>query len=136
LLRGHKNLKEGKYKEALNDCLSALKYPDNMIIDQAYRGGRTCEVYRFIGLVYEKMGNSLKAREAWNEAVSLRESDRRVSSETDFYRASSLKKLGRKEEAEQLFDGLILSGKARIEAEQIDFFEKFGERGTQDDRKI
>jgi tetratricopeptide (TPR) repeat protein len=135
LLRGHKNLKEGKYKEALNDGLSALKYPDNMIIDQAYRGGRTGEVYYFIGLVYEKMGNMRKAREAWNEAVSLRESDRRVSSETAFYRASSLKKLGRKEEAEQLFDGLIRSGKARIEAEQIDFFEKFGERGTQDDRR-
>lgn len=135
LLRGYRNLKAGKYKEALNDGLTALKYPANMIIDQAYRGGRTCEVYHFIGLVYEKMGNMKKAREAWNEAVNLRQSERRMSSDISFYRASCLKKLGRTEDAEKLFDGLIRSGKARIEAEQIDFFEKFGERGTQDDRR-
>jgi len=139
LLRGYKSLKDGHSKEALKDGLTALIYPSNMIIDQAYRGGRTSEVYYFIGAVYEKMGDQMKAKEAWNEAIGLNQTSLNPrgggASDVSFYRALCLKKLGKTEEAEKLFDGLLRSGKARIEVEQIDFFEKFGERGTRDDRR-
>jgi tetratricopeptide (TPR) repeat protein len=139
LLRGYKELKGGQSKAALKDGLTALVYPTDMLIDQAYREGRTGEVYYFIGLVYEKMGNQKKAREAWKEAIGLNQvslnSRGEGGSDVTFYRALCLKKLGKSDEADKLFDGLISSGKSRIESEQIDFFEKFGERGTQDDRR-
>lgn len=46
-----------------------------------------------------------------------------------------LKKTGRIPEAENIFDGLIRLGKERLEGEEIDFFAKFGERITPDDRR-
>ena len=49
LLRGYNNLKAGKYEEALKDGLTALKYPENMMVAEEYRGGRECEVYYFVG---------------------------------------------------------------------------------------
>jgi len=142
LLRGYKNLKAGKYKEALKDGQTALTSPANITVDQSYRGGRSLETYYFIGTVYEKMGDLKKAKEAWNEAIGSNQVSSGVrgggrggaGSDLSFYRALCLKKLGKPEEADKLLTGLISSGKARIESEQIDFFEKFGERSSQADR--
>ena len=46
-----------------------------------------------------------------------------------------LKNVGRSDEAAKIFDGLISAGKAKIDREEVDFFEKFGERQTADDRR-
>ena len=133
LLRGDSYLNLGRYEEALKDGLEALNYPKNMIIDQAYRGGRTVEVYYFIGRVYEKMGKPKKAKKYWEEGINLDQKER--LSEIYFYRALCLKKLGKTDEAKDICENLIDLGKARIESEEIDFFQKFGERVTPDDRK-
>ncbi len=71
LLRGYKNLNAGKYKEALKDGLTAMQYPDNMMVAREYRGGRECEAYYFVGEVYEKMGDHAKAMEYWNGGINL-----------------------------------------------------------------
>jgi tetratricopeptide (TPR) repeat protein len=134
LLKGHNNLKAGRFEEALKDGVSALQYPSNILIDQAYRGGRTVEVLYFIGSVYEKMGNTGRANEFWNEGISIPERTRRTP-DNSYYRALCLQKVGKTKEAEEMFENLIKDGRARIEAEQIDFFEKFGGRETQDDRR-
>jgi tetratricopeptide (TPR) repeat protein len=134
LLRGHHQLKAGNYEEALKDGFSALQYPSNIIIDQAFRGGRTVEVFYFIGSVYEKMGNQNMAIEFWNEGINLPERRSRTP-DNSFFRALCLQNVGKTEEAEILFEDLVAIGRSRIEAEQIDFFEKFGERETQDDRR-
>jgi tetratricopeptide (TPR) repeat protein len=133
LLRGYNHLKAARYEEALKDGLAALNYPENMMIAEEYRGGRACEVYYFVGAVHEKMGNHSSALESWNKAVNLRQ--REQLSEIYFYRALCLKNLGNTEEAETIFNGLINLGKDRLEREGIDFFAKFGERNTPDDRK-
>jgi tetratricopeptide (TPR) repeat protein len=133
LLRGYKNLKAGKYKEALKDGLTAMQYPTNMMVAREYRGGRECEVYYFVGVVYEKMGNHTKAMEYWNGGINLRQRDN--ISEIYFYKAMCLKNAGRYDEATKIFDGLINVGKAKIEREDVDFFEKFGERQTPDERR-
>jgi len=133
LLMGYKNLKAGKYKEALKDGLTALQYPTNMMVAPEYRGGRECEVYYFVGAVYEKMGDHAKALEYWNTGINLRQRD--YFSEISFYKAMCLKNAGKSDEADKIFDGLIGVGKAKIEKEDIDFFEKFGERQTPDDRR-
>jgi tetratricopeptide (TPR) repeat protein len=133
LLRGYAHLRAGRIKEALRDGLNAQKYPDNMMVAEEYRGGRACEAYYFIGLVYEKAGNTKKAREAWTRAVNLRQNDQ--LSDIYFYKAMCLKKLGRNDDADRIFDDLLSFGKERLEKEEIDFFAKFGERLTPDDRK-
>jgi tetratricopeptide (TPR) repeat protein len=46
-----------------------------------------------------------------------------------------LNRLGRTDEAAEVFDGLIELGKQRLDVPDIDFFAKFGERETPDDRK-
>ncbi|HJZ41844.1 MAG TPA: DUF5107 domain-containing protein [Bacteroidales bacterium] len=133
LLKGYHHLLEGNTKEALSDGMSAMKYPENMMVAKEYRGGRACEVYYFVGAVYEKMGNKKKAKESWTTGVNLRQEDQ--LSDIYFYKAMCLKKLGKAEEANAIFDSLIRLGKERIEKEEIDFFAKFGERMTPDDRR-
>ena len=71
LLRGYKNLNAGKYKEALKDGLTAMQYPDNMMVAREYRGGRECEAYYFVGVVYEKTGDHPKAMKYWNDGINL-----------------------------------------------------------------
>jgi len=133
LLRGLNNFSSGDFKKSLADWLSALKYPENMMVAESYRGGRESQVYYLIGTAYEKLGNNKKAKEMWEHSVSRRQSPQ--YSENHFYRALSLKALGSTSEANGIFDGLIGLGKQRLEIPDIDFFAKFGERETADDRK-
>jgi tetratricopeptide (TPR) repeat protein len=125
-------LKAEHYSEALKDGLAAMKYPENMMIAEEYRGGRACEVLYFVGVAYEKMGNTKKARESWNKAISLRQDEQ--LSDIYFYKAMCLKKLGKKVEADSIFNSLISFGTDRLNNEEVDFFAKFGERTTPDDR--
>jgi tetratricopeptide (TPR) repeat protein len=133
LLRGLNNFNSGKYENALADWLNALKYPENMMVAESYRGGRESQVYYFLGTVYEKMGSTKKAKEMWELSVARRQYPQ--ISENHFYRALSLNKLGKTSEANEIFDGLIELGKQRLDIPDIDFFAKFGERETADDRK-
>lgn len=133
LLRGYNHLKVERYSEALEDGLAAMKYPENMMIAEEYRGGRACEVYYFVGSVYEKMGNTKKASESFNKAISLRQ-DEQIS-DIWFYKAMCLKKLGKTVEADTIFSNLIRMGTERLDSEEVDFFAKFGERSTPDDRR-
>jgi tetratricopeptide (TPR) repeat protein len=134
LLRGYNHLEAGRYQDALQDGLTALQYPSNITIDQAYRGGRTIEVLYFSGAVYDQMGDKDKATEFWTEGINIPES-RSGTHDNTFYRALCLQNLGKTEESVSFFESLITIGRDRIEAEQIDFFEKFGERETKDDRR-
>jgi tetratricopeptide (TPR) repeat protein len=133
LLRGMNNYNSGNYENALSDYLNALKYPENMMVAESYRGGRESQVYYFLGTVYEKMGNAKKAKEMWELSVARRQNPQ--LSENHFYRALSLGKLGKTSEATEIFNDLIELGKQRLDVPDIDFFAKFGERETADDRK-
>jgi len=133
LLEGQGYLNTGNTKKALEYGLLALKYPENMMVAEEYRGGRACEAYYFVGSVYEKLGDNDKARESWTTSINLRQND--YLSDIYFYKAMSLKKLGKVAAADSIFNGLIRLGMERIEREEVDFFAKFGERVTPDDRK-
>ncbi|MBN2593634.1 MAG: tetratricopeptide repeat protein, partial [Sedimentisphaerales bacterium] len=53
-----------------------------------------------------------------------------------YYQALSLTKLGKKENVEEIFQGLVESGKEELQrtSSQIDFFAKFGEQQSQRSR--
>jgi tetratricopeptide (TPR) repeat protein len=79
------------------------------------------------------LGSQKKAKEMWQLSI-----DRRLYtqiSEIYFYRALSLKKLGRTSEATEIFNQLIDQGTQRLEVPDIDFFAKFGEKESADDRR-
>jgi tetratricopeptide (TPR) repeat protein len=133
LLRGWEHFQEGKINRALEDYLAALKYPENMMVAEPYRGGRSTQVHYFIGTAYEKMGDLDKAEDHYRKAATKRQ--HRGHSEIHFYKALALDKLEKNEEAGEIFEGLIRLGRAKLENPEEDFFAKFGEKQTADDQK-
>ena len=125
LLRGEERMRAKRYEEALRDFQAALEYPGNLEVGRPLRGGRDSQVFYFIGSVYEAAGDFGNARMFYERAVE----DKHGFSEVGFYQGLAFQKLGRGEEAEGIFDGLISAGKERLKQEEaMDFFEKFGEK--------
>ncbi|KPK82423.1 MAG: hypothetical protein AMS27_14565, partial [Bacteroides sp. SM23_62_1] len=131
IFQGLNHYSSKDYKKAIEDFMAAGEFPANMMVAKPYRGGRSCQVYYLLGLVYEAMGKTEKAKEQFQLCVNERQNPE--LSENHFYVASALKKLGRNKEALEIFDGLIVLGKKRISSSEVDFFAKFGERQTRDD---
>ena len=103
-----------------------------MMVAQPYRGGRECQIYYYVGLSYEKMSKNKKAREAFNKSAAQRLNNN--LSEIYYFRAMSLKKLDKEEEAEKILKNLIAFGQKRLERSEVDFFAKFGEKETPNDK--
>jgi tetratricopeptide (TPR) repeat protein len=139
LLRGHARMKAGRLKEALADYQAALEFPENLQVARFRRGGRAPEGSYWVGVAYDALGESAKAREAWKEAaVELpRVGEDDVLPTTDrtvllYYQAMALAKLGQTEQAAGLFGRLVKSGQSALaQGQKIDFFAKFGEQQTQ-----
>jgi len=134
LLRGSQHLKEGKFNEALKDFHAASEYPDNLSVGRPRNDGRAPEVAYHIGGAYEALGDAEKAAEFYKKAAEQRGVS--GSSEARFYQALSFGELGRQNEADEILDGLIESGKRRLaERGAVDVFAKFGEGQTAAARK-
>ncbi|HKT11890.1 MAG TPA: DUF5107 domain-containing protein [Terriglobia bacterium] len=125
LLRGNREFRESKYQEALQDYKASLLYPTNLEVGQPYRQARLAQVDYLMGVVEEKLGNSTRSQELFNEALA---SDSRfMDPEMEYYQGLAALKLGRSAKAQQLFDSLIARGE-KMSAGNADsgFFEKFG----------
>jgi len=125
LLRGQEYFTATRYRQALKDFKAALEYPENLEVGRPSRGGRASQVYYFIGTVYEVLGDTRKAKEFYEKSVALKHSWSQIC----YFQGLAFKKLGREEEANKMFDGLIQSGEERLRATRsMDYFAKFGER--------
>ncbi len=133
LLRGWDHFQKGRIEQALEDYLKALEYPDNMMVAEPYRGGRSTQVHYFIGTAYEKLGDLDKAKDHFRKAATKRQHS--GLSEIHFYRALALDKLENTGEAAEIFEGLIRLGRESLENPEEDFFAKFGEKQTADDKR-
>lgn len=133
LFKGLDHLNSGKYDQALQDYLKAMEYPDNMMVAEPYRGGRSSQVHYFIGTAYEELGDLGSANKHYQKSVNKKQ-DKELS-EIHYYKALSLAKLSRKDEAKRIFNGLIRIGENRLGHPEEDFFAKFGEKQTPDDKK-
>jgi tetratricopeptide (TPR) repeat protein len=126
LLRGLTKFNNRMFKEALEDFVSALEYPENLEVGRPYRGGRFSQIFYFIGAANEQLGHDREATEFFKKSVS-----ENVESWSDlrYYQALSLLKLGQRKEAEEIFNGLIEFANERLKtAVSLDFFAKFGEK--------
>jgi tetratricopeptide (TPR) repeat protein len=132
VLRGEGEFRAGKYQEALKDYAAALEYPENLEVGQPYHETRLPQVDYLLGLTYEKLGNSTKAKELFQQAMTSPATRRRRGEgepEMMYYQGLAGLKLGRNSEANQIFDDLVAMGeKSLAVGSDIDYFAKFGQK--------
>jgi tetratricopeptide (TPR) repeat protein len=130
VLRGESELKAGKYQEALKDYEASLQYPENLEVGRPYHQPRLPQVNYLMALTYEKLGNTAKSREFFQQALSSEWHRRRQEQpEMLYYQGMAALKLGRNNDANQIFDELTAMGDRALAAgSDIDYFAKFGQR--------
>ena len=125
LLKGDREFRAGRYQEALQNYEAALRYPANLEVGQPYREPRLVQVHYLMGMAQEKVGNSAKSQELFQEAVASH--SRFLSPEMEYYQGLAALKLGQNTKAQQLFDGLIARGEKTLAGNsESGFFAKFG----------
>jgi tetratricopeptide (TPR) repeat protein len=129
-LQGEKEFRVGRYQEALRDYEASLEYPENLEVGPPYREVRLPQVDYLMGLVYDKLGNTAKSRELFQQAMTTHgRGRRRERPEMLYYEGMAALKLGRNTDAARCFDDLIASGeKALAGGSKVDYFAKFGEK--------
>ncbi|MGC4053962.1 MAG: hypothetical protein QM757_33160 [Paludibaculum sp.] len=110
VLRGHQKLKAKNFAGALEDYQNAIKYPENIEVTRAYRGGRAPETLYNAGVALAALGKQADAQKAWREsAAELMGNDENPKPTVDggaalvYYQALSLQKLGETARAKVLF---------------------------------
>ena len=125
LLRGIKNSRNKKYRQALEDFIAAGQYPENLEVGKPKNDPGAPQVNYFIATAWQALGENTTAKEFYRKAAQ-QESDR---PQTRYYQALAFAQLGEKEKAEQIFDRLITTGSDMLtEDTSGDFFAKFGGR--------
>jgi tetratricopeptide (TPR) repeat protein len=133
LLRGQKNLAAKDCNHALADFLAASEFPENLEVGRPKLDRRSPQLNYFLAAAYETLGNADKAKEHYTKsALQQRTSD---WPETLYYQGQSFAKLGQNDKAKQIFDKLIETADKKLaEGVAIDFFAKFGEKQTKEER--
>ena len=133
LLRGIERLKARKYSMAREDFRAALVYPENLEVGRPQVDVRAYKTYYLLGWVCEVMGQSAEAREYYLKAA---DSTTTVGwSDILYFQGMALRKLGRLEDAAELFDRLIEGTEQRLQKQtDVDFFVKFGEKQSEEKR--
>jgi tetratricopeptide (TPR) repeat protein len=138
LLRGHRHFAAKRHSEALSDYQKALEFPEGLQTARHRTGGRFPEVAYWIGVAQEALGKGQDAKRTWQEIAEAQvgsgADDILATADTAVlraYQALALAKLGRKAEADAVFNKLIASAKTSLNGtEKADFFAKFGEGQT------
>ena len=142
LLRGRNNFKARRYQDALKDYKAALEYPENLGVGKPYHGGRSPQLYYFMGTAYEALGEKKKARECYEKSVAVKHDWSKIHfvidwGEVCYFQGLAFRKLGQEDNAEQIFKGLTKFGQQRLEAgHAVDFFAKFGGQKSEFDHTV
>ena len=121
--------KEGDDAKALEYQLFSSEYPANQGYAHLEYYGRDVQVCYYIGLAYEKVGEADKAMEWYGRAASLEVRD--PDALYLFEKGKSLEKLGKRNEARQLYKHALHCGRNQVTEGYNTFFESFG-RGPYD----
>jgi tetratricopeptide (TPR) repeat protein len=139
LLRGQQKLAAGNPAAALADFQTTENIPDNLPSDRGAGRGREAELAWWTGLAHEKAGDTAKAKEAWERAVSAT-SERRgrrgggggisERSVQRYYQALAQQKLGATAEAETALKNLLEMANRALErtTDSDDSSEQFSDR--------
>jgi len=117
--------KAGDLKGALGLYEETEEYPANqqVFIELTKRRARDAQVWHLTGCVYEKLGNAAKARDLFARSAAV------DTLRTDFcyWKALSLRKLGREAEARAIGAAMVEKGSAKLD-DYVDFFDYEGNR--------
>jgi len=136
LLRGHNHFANERYREALADYRASTEFPESLRTGLTRDIGRHWEVDFWIGTAYEALNDPERAEQAWRRSAAkppeTREADYAYARDVQlYYHAQALAKLGRKVEADVVFNNLVQAGtRALARDSKMDFFAKFGEHGS------
>lgn len=129
LLYGRQLLAEKRNTEALEVFLNAQFLPGRHMERTEYVDQRKPQIDYFIGLAYKALGDSKNSRAYFARAT---EYSLPATSYLNYYQGLAWMNLGQQEKADALFDGLVKSGEEILsKGEDVDFFEKFGGRETE-----
>ena len=109
--RGKKYLEQNKYRKALRDFQKSLEWPLFLGVGSLPEYSYNMMNY-YIGLCYEGMGKTKKAREVFTRAADQKMQEVSIAV---YYRGLALKKLGRNAEAQKLFQLLAKTADEWIE---------------------
>jgi tetratricopeptide (TPR) repeat protein len=123
LLRGREKFNKGQHAEALKDYQAALEYPENLEVGRPAQDREFCRTYFLMGASYEALSQTEKARECFEKAALMDVGQ----SQFGYYKGLALRKVGRENDANKVFDDLIESAKP---GPAVEFFAKFGEKQT------
>lgn len=122
-LLGLKAWNEGDNQKALEYMLASNEYPKNQGYAHLEYSARDAQVYYYIGLAYEKLGETDLAREWFVKASEVEVKDKDVK--YLYEKGLSLCKLGHKAEARALYKHIVKVGKSQYTDYFNTFFESF-----------
>ena len=129
LARGQQLLAEKKEHEALREFEAALEYPVNLEVGKARRSPRTAQIQFLVGTAHEALGDATSAKAAFEKAATGKD---RGASESGYFHALALQKLGRTDEAKPIFESLVKAGEDQLtKGEAADYFAKFGDKQSE-----
>ncbi|MCK4745800.1 MAG: DUF5107 domain-containing protein [Bacteroidales bacterium] len=132
LLKGRELILEEQYGESLVHFQQANTYPENHMIGRISAYRKEAQIYYYLGLAYQALNEGIRAREYFTQSISVNAGD----SEYLYYQALAFKELGDAGRAEELSKKLVTIGQDELDkAGEADFFVKFGERVSVNERK-
>lgn len=132
LLKGLKLLDDGKPGEALEEFSLADSYPENQMIERPLHYEMNPRIFYYTALAFEAKGDRKSARAYFEKIAALKDTE----NEFLYYQGMALKESGNIKEALRIFGEMIDLGKASLEqGGEIDFFAKFGEELTENQRQ-
>lgn len=136
LLKGMKLLNGKRYAAAIGEFERADLYPENLEVGRPATGGHSAKGFYYMGEAYKQMGNAAKAKECYEVAADAQQRRRRqVISEDAFFRALSMREIGRDTEAAQLIETLKREVDEQLNSQMVvDEYSKFGEDGSRAER--
>ncbi len=127
LLKGIEELKKKNAAAALDHFQKADAYPENLSVGRPKNDRRAPQVAFLTALALEAAGRSEKATEYFEKASKQKQPAHRPHAR--FYEARALEKLGKRDDADRIYQQIIRAAEKRLtQQEETDFFAKFGEK--------
>lgn len=130
VLAGEEKIRDGKVEEAIALYKKAFTYPENhqvFLVDE--RATHDAQINWCLGEAYKMLGNESEARKYFTLAA---EQDYNLKGSKDFryWTGLALMELGRKTEADAVFEALVSDGEAAVETQHINFYGAEGTTGV------
>ncbi|TMM53378.1 DUF5107 domain-containing protein [Maribacter algarum] len=104
-LKAKELIQNKEYQKAISHLERALEYPENLEVGKPTHDEKSAMIYYFMGDAYSQMGNSKKAKEAYQKSANAENG--RAMYDLLFYQAKSNEKLGQSDKAKKMFSDLI-----------------------------